>query len=65
MNIKTGNRVRVDFISDSRTEFSGNKIVGVGTVDRAEDGYVFGRLDSGQTFMCMESDVVKIGDFIV
>ena len=60
MNIKTGNRVHVDFIGESATHLSGSFIQGDGTVDRAEDGYVFGQLDNGQTFMCPESNVVVI-----
>ncbi len=74
MNIKAGNRIHVDFIGESATNLSGIRIEGVGNVDRAEDGYVFGHLDNGQTFMCPETDVVvinddaetefKIGDFV-
>lgn len=59
---KAGNRVHVDFLSENHTEFSGKKIEGEGVIDRAEDGYVYGRLDSGQTFMCSEADVVVIND---
>lgn len=61
-DLKPGCRVSVDFVSESASSFSGNRINGNGIVDRAEDGYVFGRLDGGQTFMCMESDVVVIND---
>ncbi len=55
-NLK-GSKVNVDFISDSRTEFSGKHINGIGTVDRHEDGYVYGRLEQGTPFMCPESYV--------
>lgn len=59
---KVGNRVYVDFLSANKTEFSGNKIEGEGVIDRVEGGYIFGRLDCGQTFMCPEADVVVIND---
>lgn len=55
-----GDRVQVDFVSSSATEHDGHRFSGEGTVDRAEDGYVFGRLDSGKTFMCNDSDVKPI-----
>lgn len=57
--IKKGDRVKVDFISESRTIYSGKCFTGYGVVDRFEDGYVFGRLDDGQPFMCFASDVSK------
>ncbi len=60
MSIKKGDRVHVDFISDSRTEFSGNQFTGTGIIDRSEDGYILGRLDCGTTFMCNESDAKKV-----
>ena len=50
-------RVKVDFVSESRTEFSGNHFTGEGVVDRVEDGRVFGRLEDGTPFMCFEGDV--------
>ena len=53
-------RVNVDFISDSRTEFSNKHIKGIGTVDRHEDGYVYGRLEQGTPFMCPEAHVQPI-----
>ena len=65
MNIKKGDRVKVDFISESSTEFSGNRFLGVGVVDRVEDGYVFGRLDDRRTFMCLLSDVVQYGQDVL
>jgi hypothetical protein len=49
--MKKGDRVKVDFISESRTDFSGIHIVGSGVIDRFEDGYVYGRLDNGLPFM--------------
>lgn len=58
-NLK-GSKVNVDFISDSRTEFSGKHINGIGTVDRHEDGYVYGRLEQGTPFMCPEACVQPI-----
>jgi len=58
--MRAGNRVHVDFISESRTEFSGNHFTGEGVVDRIEDGRVFGRLDGGTPFMCDVSDVTII-----
>jgi hypothetical protein len=53
-------RVKVDFVSESRTEFSGNYFTGEGVVDRVEDGRVFGRLDNGMPFMCGVDDVQVI-----
>lgn len=55
-----GSRVKVDFVSESRTEFSGNRFTGEGVVDRVEDGRVFGRLDNGMPFMCGVDDVQVI-----
>ncbi|WP_151742749.1 MULTISPECIES: hypothetical protein [unclassified Acinetobacter] len=54
-HFKKGSRVQVDFISDSRTEFSGIHIKGDAVVDRHEDGYVYGQLELGTPFMCPES----------
>ncbi|KYQ82519.1 hypothetical protein AWW72_18100 [Acinetobacter sp. NRRL B-65365] len=54
---KKGNRVHVDFVSDSRTEFSGIHIKGDAVVDRHEDGYVYGQLELGTPFMCPEKFV--------
>ena len=56
MNINKGDRVQVNFIGDSSTEFSGIHFTGTGTIDLSEDGYIYGRLDDGRTFMCNESD---------
>ncbi len=56
MKIEKGNRVKVEFTSESTTHFSGDEIKGFGVVDRCEDGYVFGRLECGKPFMCLESD---------
>ena len=54
---KKGTRVHVDFISDSRTEFSGKHIKGDAIVDLHEDGYVYGQLEQGTPFMCPENFV--------
>jgi hypothetical protein len=54
--LKVGSRVEVEFISESRTEFSGIKFNGFGVVEHLEDGRVMGRLDSGNPFMCFPSD---------
>lgn len=54
---KKGTRVHIDFISDSRTEFSGKHIKGDAIVDRHEDGYVYGQLELGTPFMCPENFV--------
>ena len=43
--MKAGDRVKVDFISESRTIYSGKRFTGYGVLDRVEDGRVFGRLD--------------------
>jgi len=55
--LKVGSKVKVDFISESRTEFSGKRFTGTGVVDRLEDGRIFGRLDDGRPFMCFPSDI--------
>lgn len=54
--LSAGMTVYVDYITDSRTEFSGRKVNGFGVLDRVEDGYVFGRLINGHPFMCNEGD---------
>ncbi|MCU4483541.1 hypothetical protein [Acinetobacter ursingii] len=56
-NLKVGSRVKVDFISESKTIYSGKRFTGSGVVDRIEDGRVFGRLDDGRPFMCFLGDV--------
>lgn len=58
--MKINDRVKVDFVSESSTEFSGKRFTGEGVVDRVEDGRVFGRLDGGTPFMCDLSDVTII-----
>lgn len=60
--LKKGSRVKVDFVSESRTIYSGKRFTGVGVVDRLEDGRVFGRLDDGRPFMCFEGDVEVLTD---
>ena len=57
--MKKGDRVKVDFISESATDYSGKRFHGCGVLDRVEDGRVYGRLDDGTPFMCLPSDVVK------
>lgn len=59
--MKAGDRVKVDFISESRTIYSGKRFTGYGVLDRVEDGRVFGRLDDGTPFMCLCADVEVVG----
>lgn len=56
-NLKKGDRVKVDFINNPETIHAGIRFTGYGVLDRVEDGRVFGRLDDGRTFMCLEGDV--------
>lgn len=58
--LKAGDRVYVDFVSESSTSFSGNHFKGYGVLDRAEDGRVYGRRDDGFPFTCLFGDVAKI-----
>lgn len=58
--MKKGDRVKVDFISESRTEFSGKRFQGFGVLDRVDDGRVYGRLDDGTPFSCLCEDVEVI-----
>ena len=51
-NLKTGNRVYVEFLSESGTEFSRTYFKGKGVIDLVDDYYIFGRLDTGEPFMC-------------
>ena len=60
MPMKKGDRVKVDFISESRTIYSGKRFTGYGVLDRVEDGRVYGRLDDGTPFMCLCADVEVI-----
>ncbi|MFC6628631.1 hypothetical protein [Acinetobacter beijerinckii] len=53
LKIKKGDLVIVDFISESRTIYSGKRFTGYGV----EDGYVFGQLEQGTPFMCPEQFV--------
>ena len=55
--MKAGDRVKVDFIGESATIYSGKRFTGCGVLDRVEDGRVFGRLDDGTPFMCLCADV--------
>lgn len=58
---KPGDRVHVDFVSSNKVETDGTRIRGFGTIDRAEpDGFVMGRLNSGQPFGCPSSDVMAV-----
>ena len=56
-----GDRVKVDFVSESATIYSGKRFTGYGVLDRVEDGRVFGRLDDGTPFMCLCTDVEVVG----
>ena len=55
--MKAGDRVKVDFVSESATIYSGKRFTGYGVLDRVEDGRVFGRLDDGTPFSCFTADV--------
>lgn len=57
MEIQKGLKVEVNFISESRTEFSGTVFKGIGIVDLIEDDRVFGKLLNSTPFMCSISDV--------
>ena len=59
--MKAGDRVKVDFIGESATIYSGKRFTGYGVLDRVEDGRVFGRLDDGTPFMCLCADVEVVG----
>ena len=59
--MKKGDRVKVDFIGESATIYSGKRFTGYGVLDRVEDGRVFGRLDDGTPFMCLCADVEVVG----
>ena len=43
-NIQAGVRVYVDFLSESSTQFSGNRFSGNGVIDLVDGGYIYGRL---------------------
>lgn len=51
MSMQVGNCVKVDFTSESSTEFSGTRLTGRGAIDR---------LDDGRPFMCFPDDVEVI-----
>ncbi|MDH2636804.1 hypothetical protein QDS01_17995 [Acinetobacter nosocomialis] len=53
--LKAGDKVYVDFRSLSSTV---HLSTGIGTVDRVEDGYVYGRFENGNAFSCPHA-VVK------
>ena len=58
--MKAGDRVKVDFIGESATIYSGKRFTGYGVLDRVEDGRVYGRLDDGTPFSCLGADVKVI-----
>ena len=58
--MKAGDRVKVDFVGESATIYSGKRFTGYGVLDRVEDGRVFGRLDDGTPFSCFTGDVEVI-----
>lgn len=55
--IRKGALVDVDFISESRTIYSGKHFNGRGVVDQFDGRNVFGRLYDGTPFMCFPEDV--------
>ena len=58
--MKASDHVKVDFVSESATIYSGKRFTGYGVLDRVEDGRVFGRLDDGTPFSCFTADVEVI-----
>ncbi|MBP8005332.1 MAG: hypothetical protein KAZ18_00285 [Acinetobacter sp.] len=57
VELRKGVRVKVDFTHVPDKEVRRIRFKGVGTVDRCEDGRVFGRLDDGRPFCCLVSDI--------
>ena len=62
-----GDRVYVKFAIDKFEIIDGNSyrvnggfFEGDGVIDRAEDDYLYGRLDDGRPFMCKPSDVTRL-----
>lgn len=62
-----GDRVYVKFAIDKFETIDGNSyrvndgfFEGDGVIDRAEDGYLYGRLDDGRPFVCKLSDVTRL-----
>lgn len=62
-----GDRVYVKFAIDKFETIDGNSyrvndgfFEGDGVIDRAEDGYLYGRLDDDRPFMCKPSDVTRL-----
>lgn len=51
-DFQTGDRVYVEFLSESGTESSRTYFKGKGVIDLVDDYYIFGRLDTGEPFMC-------------
>ena len=65
--INKGDRVYVKFAIDKFEIIDGNSyrvnggfFEGDGVIDRAEDDYLYGRLDDGRPFMCKPSDVTRL-----
>ncbi|HAV2932528.1 TPA: hypothetical protein JI034_10390 [Acinetobacter baumannii] len=55
--LKKGARVKVDFTHVPDKGQNNIRFVGNGTVDLFDDNRVFGRLDDGQPFCCLVSDI--------
>ncbi|MFX9106826.1 hypothetical protein ABTN44_09540 [Acinetobacter baumannii] len=55
--LKKGSRVKVDFTHVPDKGQNNIHFFGNGTVDLFEDNRVFGRLDDGQPFCCLVSDI--------
>lgn len=55
--LKKGTRVKVDFTHVPDKGQNNIRFVGNGTVDLFDDNRVFGRLDDGQPFCCLISDI--------
>ncbi|AMX20374.1 hypothetical protein IEC338SC_3263 [Acinetobacter pittii] len=55
--LKKGTRVKVDFTHVPDKGQNNIRFVGNGTVDLFDDNRVFGRLDDGQPFCCLVSDI--------
>lgn len=73
--LTVGTYVHVDFVSESRTSFSGKRFTGNGVLDYVDDRYVMGRLVNNIPFMCGHDDVkpiqvsscdkpFKLGDYV-
>ena len=58
--MKAGDHVKVDFISESATIYSGKRFTGYGVLDRVEDGRLFARLEERKPIKCNTGDVEVI-----